>query len=213
MSDRTIRQLPLGPRQANAYLVWREGRGDCFVIDPGDDLDALEQAIAISGRRLTDILLTHGHFDHILAAAPLAQKHSARVHIHPYDSHMLLTSGASLYNPAWCKLPFTPVAADSPYPTGDGDWALEVCGVSLTGFRTPGHTPGSVCLLDGEHDAVFTGDTLFAFSYGRTDFPGGSDDEMRASLDRLLGMDRRLTVYPGHGEADRMDAIARRWGR
>lgn len=213
MSDLTIRRMELGQLQANAYLVWREGRDDCFIIDPGDDLEAIEREIAVSGRRLTDILLTHGHFDHVLAAAPLAEKYSARIHVHPYDAHMLLVSGASLYNPVWCRLPFVSREADAPYPVTDGDWRMEVCGVNFTGFRTPGHTPGSICLLDEGHKALFTGDTLFAYSYGRTDFPGGSDGEMAASLNRLLGMDRSLTVYSGHGEPDTMDAIARRWRR
>ncbi len=211
MSDITIRQLELGPLQANAYLVYRGGRDDCFIIDPGDDLSAIERAISVSGRRLTDILLTHGHFDHMLAAAPLKEKYGARIHVHPYDSHMLKVSGASLYNEQWCNLPFVPAEADAPYPVTDENWELSVCGISLTGFRTPGHTPGCVCLLDEEHKIIFTGDTLFAQSYGRTDFPGGSADEMKASLTRLLHMDRSLTVYSGHGEADSMDAIARRW--
>lgn len=213
MNDLTIRQMELGPLQANAYLLWREGRDDCLIIDPGDDLDSIVRAVELSGKRLTDILLTHGHFDHILAAAPLKEKYGARIHVHPYDSHMLMVSGASLYNPAWCRLPFVSVSADEPYPSGDADWHLSVCGINFTGFRTPGHTPGSICLLDEEHSALFTGDTLFAYSYGRTDFPGGSDEEMNASLGRLLCMDAGLTVYSGHGEADTMDAIARRWRR
>lgn len=213
MSDLIIRQLPVGPLEANAYLVYREGRDDAFLIDPGDDPDALQQAIALSGRRLTDILLTHGHFDHVLGAAALKEAHQAKVHIHPYDAHMLLTAGASLYNPAWCRTAFTPVEADEPFPVEPGPWQTEVCGVSFEGFLTPGHTPGSICLVSREHDVIFTGDTLFAYSYGRTDFPGGSDEEMCASLNRLLGMDGNLTVYSGHGEADTMAAIARRWRR
>ena len=213
MSDLIIRQLAAGPLQANAYLLWLEGRDDCCMIDPGDDYAGLEAAISEAGKRLTDILLTHGHFDHILAAAPLAKAHSARIHIHPCDAHMLKVQGASLYNPSWCQLPFEPVEADEPYPAGNADWTLSVCGIDFTGFNTPGHTPGSVCLLNEANKVLFTGDTLFAFSYGRTDFPGGSDEEMAASLTRLLGMDRSLTVYSGHGEADSMDAIARRWRR
>lgn len=212
MSDLIIRQLPVGPLEANAYLIFRESREDCFVIDPGDDLEALRREIEHCDRGLTDILLTHGHFDHILSAAPLAKEYSARVHIHERDAQMLKNSGDSLYNPAWCRLPFVPCEADAVYP-GDEEWTMEVCGVQLSGFRTPGHTKGSVCLLNEENSALFTGDTLFAFSYGRTDFPGGSDAEMAQSLDRLLGMERGLTVYSGHGEADTMDAIARRWRR
>ena len=213
MNDLIIRQLPVGPLEANAYLVWREGRDDAFIIDPGDDFEALQQAIALSGKQLTDILLTHGHFDHVLSAAALAKAHSAKIHIHPYDAHMLLTAGASLYNPSWCRMEFTPVQADAPFPVEPGPWEIEICGVCFEGFMTPGHTPGSICLLDKEHDALFTGDTIFAYSYGRTDFPGGSDEEMCASLNRLLAMDGKLTVWSGHGEADTMAAIARRWRR
>lgn len=213
MEDMVIRRVETGALQANAYLLYRSSRDDCLLIDPGDDLDGLEAAIGYSQRRLTDILLTHGHFDHILAAAELSKRHSARIHAHPYDAHMLLEASASLYNPAWCRLPFTPVDVDEPYPAGDGEWSVEACGLRFVGFRTPGHTPGSVCLLHRESRSLFTGDTLFACGYGRTDFPGGSDDEMAASLNRLLGMQGDLTAYPGHGEADRLGDIARRQRR
>ncbi len=213
MGDLTVRQLVVGPLEENTYLVWREGREDAFVVDPGDDLAIIERAVKLSGKKLTDILLTHGHFDHILSAAPLAKAHGARIHIHPKDAHMLTDAGASLYQAMWCNMPFMPVEPDAPYPDGDEDWTLDMCGVSFVGFRTAGHTKGSVCLLDAEHGVMFTGDTLFAYGCGRTDFPGGSEAEMVASLARLLGMDGALTVYSGHGQADGMAAIARRWRR
>ena len=158
MSDIVIRQLELGPLQANAYLVYRVDRDDCFIVDPGDDLASAERAIKQSGRRLTDILLTHGHFDHILGAAALKKAYHARVHIHPYDAHMLQVSGASLYNPSWCRLPFVPAEADSPYPVGDDDWTISVCGITLIGFRTPGHTPGSAVVYVPERSLLLTGD-------------------------------------------------------
>ena len=213
MSDLNIRQLVVGPLEENTYLVWREGREDAFLVDAGDDLAIIERAVKLSGKKLTDILLTHGHFDHILSAASLAKAHGARIHIHPQDAHMLKDASASLYQAMWCNLPFTPIEADALYPDGDEAWTLDVCGVSFTGLRTAGHTKGSVCLLDAEHKVLFTGDTLFAYGCGRTDFPGGSDAEMGASLARLLKMDGALTVYSGHGQADGMSAIARRWRR
>ena len=211
MSRLNIRQLELGPLQANAYILWLEGREDCLVIDPGDDIEGLEAALREIGVRPTDVLLTHGHFDHILGVAHLKEAYSARVHIHPNDAHMLVHPGKALYISAWCNLPFTPVEADALLPEGDEDWRIELCGIPFTGFRTPGHTPGCVCLLNEENKVLFTGDTLFAQSYGRTDFPGGSDADMRQSLMRLLRMDRSLTVYSGHGEADTLENIACRW--
>ena len=213
MGDLTVRQLVTGQLETNTYLVWREGREDAFVVDPGDDLNVVERALKLSGKKLTDILLTHGHFDHILSAAPLAKAHGARIHIHPQDAHMLKNAGASLYQAMWCDMPFVSVEADALYPDGDEDWTLDVCGVSFAGFRTAGHTKGSVCLMDAEHKVLFTGDTLFAYGCGRTDFPGGSEAEMGASLSRLLRMDGALTVYSGHGQVDGMAAIARRWRR
>lgn len=212
MGNIVIKQLELGQLKANAYLIWREGRTDCMVIDPGDDIGPIEAELAASGRTLTDILLTHGHFDHILGVAPLVQKYGAHVHIHPGDALKLRSPGKALYASMWCDLPFVPVEADMPFPDGDEDWTIEVCGVLFTGFRTPGHTPGSVCLLNEESKSLFTGDTLFAYSYGRTDFYDGSAKDMNESLLRLMKMDRSLTVYSGHGEADVMDSIARRWG-
>lgn len=211
MNDLFIQKIPLGIYQANAYLVGLFGRDDAFVVDPGDDYDALLRALEGSHRRLTDILITHGHFDHILSAAPLARRFGAHVHIHPMDMHMLLSPSAALYSDPWCRLPFEPMTADAPYPQGTS-FQLDACSIALTGFLTPGHTPGSVCLLDQSHKILFTGDTLFADGWGRTDFAGGSEEDMRASLRFLFGMDRALTVYPGHGEVDTLGAIIRRFG-
>ena len=211
MSDPVIRALPLGSHQANAYLLWREDRPDALLIDPGDDLRALQEEIRLSGKKLTHIFLTHGHFDHILAAAPLKRETGAALYIHPLDAHMLSSPSASLYNPAWCRLPFEATRPDEAFPADGG--RVEACGFSFELMHTPGHTPGSVCLKDEKDGLLFTGDTLFAHGYGRTDFPGGSDGDMAASLDHLLGLEGTLTVLSGHGEADSLRAIARRWGR
>ena len=90
-----IQTVTCGAYEENAYLVYDDARRDMLMIDPGDDLNALEAAIAATGKTLTDILLTHGHFDHILAAAPLKKTFGARVHVHPLDAPMLLTAEAA----------------------------------------------------------------------------------------------------------------------
>ncbi|MBQ8952950.1 MAG: MBL fold metallo-hydrolase [Clostridia bacterium] len=205
-----IQTLVCGAYEENAYLVYDEARRDLLVIDPGDDLPALEKAIAMTGRRLTDILLTHGHFDHILAVHPLKEKHGARVHIHPLDTHMLLSPSAAVMNESVCRLPFKPVAADAPFPMAP-EFELTVCGMAFQGLHTPGHTPGGVCLVLPEAQAAFTGDTIFAHGYGRYDFPGGDLHQLMKSLRTVLSLPRSLTVYSGHGEADTMEAIAARW--
>ena len=205
-----IRPLVCGAYEENAYIVYDEARPDLMVIDPGDDLPALEKAIAQTGKKLTDILLTHGHFDHILAAAPLKEKYGARVHIHPLDTHMLLSASAAAMNESVCRLPFRPVVADAPFPMTPR-FTLTVCGVEFEGIHTPGHTPGGVCLIQQDAQAAFTGDTIFAHGYGRYDFPGGDLHQLMKSLRAVLSLPRSLTVYSGHGEADTMEAIAARW--
>ena len=205
-----IQPLVCGAYEENAYLVYEEARPDCLVIDPGDDLPVLEKAIGQTGKKLTDILLTHGHFDHTLAAAPLKEAHGARVHIHPLDTHMLFSPDAAVMNAAMCRLPFTPVSADEPFPM-EPTFELTACGLDFEGLHTPGHTPGSVCLKLPAAQAVFTGDTIFANGYGRYDFPGGDLHQLMKSLRAVLSLPRSLTVYAGHGEADTMAAIAARW--
>ena len=204
----TVHSLVCGEYKNNAYLIWREDRGDLAVIDPGDDLPALEQAVLDSGRRLTDILLTHGHFDHLLAAAPLREKFGARIHIHPLDAAMLKDAGAAMYDAKVCRLPFTPADSDAPYPLGD-EFDLTAAGIDFHGLHTPGHTPGGVTLTAG--DSIFTGDTLFARGYGRYDFPGGDLHALMHSLRRVLRQPGELTARPGHGEADNLGEIAARW--
>lgn len=210
MKDLNIRAIPVGSLEANCYLLWRDGRSDALVIDPGDDLAMIEMLIEAVGRKLTDIVLTHGHFDHILSAAPLAKKYGARIHIHPRDAHMLVDKKASLYSWMTCDMEFMPVEADAMFPDAD-EWEEEICGIRFKGMRTPGHTKGSVCLIDEEHGVMFTGDTIFAYGCGRTDFPGGSDAEMFKSIMRLKEMDEKLMVYSGHGMKDSMKNIAARW--
>lgn len=210
MSDLIITPVVCGAYQANAYLVYRSERPDALLIDPGDDYPALLRAIEVSGKRLTDILLTHGHFDHFLCAARLRSELGARLHIHESDAYLLSSPADSAWSAQVCTEQFTPVAPDERYPE-NGE--LSVCGVRFKALHTPGHTLGGVCLVDEKDGVMFSGDTIFAQGYGRYDLAGGSLHQLLGSLRMILSMDRSLTVYPGHGESATLAQIARYFGK
>lgn len=182
-----ISVLPLGALQTNCYVVADEQAGSCAVIDPGDSGSQVAQALENLGLTLRYILLTHGHFDHVGGVRALHEAAGAPVYLHKND----LTLPASITA--------GPLTYTDTYAEGD---VLAMDAVTFRVLETPGHTPGSVCLLasqDGAEPALFTGDTLFQASCGRTDFPGGSMEDMAMSLHRLSALDGDFRVYPGHG--------------
>ena len=188
-----IHSVSCGAIGENAWIVGLEGRDDCAVIDPGDEYPKLRRALG--GRRVAAILLTHGHFDHIMAAGEMAREYGAPVYVGREDQTMLndpFTNGrAGLMGIAHMD---GPAIAAQPF-----DDALSVAGLTFDVLPTPGHSRGSVCLYLPAEDALFSGDTLFNAGFGRMDLHGGSPRQMRDSLMRLFKLPPQTRVYPGHG--------------
>ena len=177
-----ITTIPLGLYQTNCYILAQGDR--CLVIDPGDEPQKVLTFLEKQGLTLEAILLTHGHFDHVGAVKTLAAETDCRVYLCQEE---LALPGAMTAGPLF----YTDF-----YKEGD---RLTLAGLSFEVLHTPGHTPGSVCLRFDEH--LFSGDTLFAGSCGRTDFPGSSPRDMVCSLSRLAKLEDHLRVYPGHGSS------------
>jgi len=163
-----VYSLPLGDYQTNCYIIHNEASKDCCVIDPGYQCTDILDFCDDKGLSVEAIALTHGHFDHVGAVKELAAETGCKVWLHAADLTMppMMTAG---------KLYYTDT-----YAEGD---VLNLAGLTITVLHTPGHTPGSVCLMAENH--LFSGDTLFAMSCGRTDLPGGSWKTIQDSLHRL----------------------------
>ena len=179
-----IKTLALGAYQTNTYLVWEENSPTCVVIDPGYEPDTILDEAKKLGKEITAVLLTHGHFDHVGGVRELAAETGCPVYLHEAELSMppQMTAGPLFYTNTY----------------GEGDF-VEAAGLSFKVLHTPGHTPGSICLLC--ENAMFSGDTLFWGSCGRTDLPGGSWATIRKSLLRLADLSGDYDVYPGHGDA------------
>ena len=188
-----ILRLEVGPIQANCYIIGCEATRQAVVIDPGDDADMILMTLAEHKFTVKAILNTHGHFDHVGANRKLKEVSGAPLMIHEADSPMLehLSTMASSFGMRTENSP----PADKFLNEGDeiefGEYTLKV-------LHTPGHSLGGVSFLgDG---VVFVGDTLFAGSIGRTDFPGGSYQQLIASVrEKIFTLPEETVVYPGHG--------------
>jgi hydroxyacylglutathione hydrolase len=188
-----IERLVTGPVSVNTYVLWTREGGDCIVIDPGGYTPALAAFLKQHRLRPAYILLTHGHFDHIGGVYRLKELYGATVMIHADDAVMLTSAKENLSVLAGVSIVMPP--ADEMLTDGA---VIEADGVRLTVMHTPGHSPGGVCLV-GE-GVVFSGDTLFWESVGRTDFPSSRPEALAKSLqDRVMALPDDTVVYPGHG--------------
>lgn len=173
----------VGSYHTNCYMVY-EDTARCVLIDPGFQPEELLELVQAKGKTVEAILLTHGHFDHVGGVKKIAEQTGCRVYICQEDILLnpMLTAG--------------PLHYTHTYKEGD---VLTLAGMTFTVMQTPGHTPGCVCLLCG--DTIFSGDTLFAGTCGRTDLPGSSHVEMMHSLARLAKLEKDYQVLPGHGNS------------
>ena len=179
-----IHTLPLGSYQTNCYIIHEASCTSCCVIDPGYTPEIVLQKVSQLGLTVEAILLTHCHFDHVGGVKEIAADTGCKVYLCAEDLSMppMFTGGRLYYTHT--------------YAEGD---TLTLAGLTIRVLHTPGHTPGSVCLQ--VEDTLFSGDTLFAGSCGRTDLPGGSFPAIRASLSRLASLETNYWVRPGHGES------------
>ena len=183
-----IHTMPLGLYQTNTYIVSKEGSKNCIIIDPGYEASTILGRVALLGLEVEAILLTHGHFDHVGAVRAIAADTDCRVFVSEKELSLppTMTDGPIYYTDL--------------YPA---EGTLSIAGLDIKIIPTPGHTPGSVCLLMA--DAMFSGDTLFAGSMGRCDFPGSSIFDMRKSLKKLYNLAGDYRVFPGHAGATTLE--------
>ncbi|MCX5794323.1 MAG: MBL fold metallo-hydrolase [Elusimicrobia bacterium] len=172
-----VRQVPVGPMQNFAYLAGGGAGPDCAVIDPGWDARSLLEAARQDGRAIRAVVLTHGHFDHAGGVKDLLEQAPVPVFAHQGDAAALRAAFPGLR------------------ALEDGD-TVDAGGLELRCLHTPGHTPGSQCLLAAGQ--LFTGDTLFIDCCGRTDLPGSDPEAMHRSLRRLAVLPAATVVWPGH---------------
>jgi glyoxylase-like metal-dependent hydrolase (beta-lactamase superfamily II) len=190
-----LETLVVGPLAVNCYILGDDVSHEGIVIDPGDDADKIISAIKSQQLHIVAIVNTHAHFDHVGALTRVREFTRAPFMLHAAEAPLL--AGAKMSAAMFGLNVDTPSPAERLLREGD---KVSAGSITLKVLHTPGHTPGGICLLEGTH--VFTGDTLFQNSIGRTDFPGGDYAALMASIrDKLLPLPDTTIVHAGHGDA------------
>ena len=186
-----IKCLPVGHLMTNCYIVGDEDSRLCAVIDPGDESNTILDYLEENHLKCEAILLTHGHYDHVGAVDTLHEETGALVYMHEGDIGLVVGAGNYVYEPP-----------EGSIMLHEGS-LIQVGPLHFDVLETPGHTPGGVTFRC--ENALFTGDTLFQGSCGRTDFPGGSMEQELRSLARLASLEGDYEVYPGHMDFTTLD--------
>ncbi len=191
-----IETIHVGEMGTNCYLAWDEITNRGFLVDPGEQAEKIIRVCSRYQVKSEAVLLTHGHFDHIMAAKKIRQQYEIPVYAGIHEEELLADSQMNLSG-MWA-VPYT-MKADK--LVNDNE-VLTIAGMEITVLETPGHTSGGVCYYSKKENVLFAGDTLFCESYGRTDFPGGSMFALLRSLrGKLFVLPEETDVYPGHGQA------------
>ncbi|MFW5779977.1 MAG: MBL fold metallo-hydrolase [Bacillota bacterium] len=191
-----VQKLQVGYLQTNCYIVTCEEQREAAVIDPGGNYETIKAYLDQNNKVAAAVLLTHGHFDHIMAAKKL-QDTGAKVYINVLDGDMLQNSG---YTTRDLGIKIPPFYADKLFVDND---IIKVGKLEFKALHTPGHTKGSSCFVI--EDTIFSGDTMFYQNYGRTDFRGGSQEAIERSLKKLMSLEGDYKVLPGHMEITTLD--------
>lgn len=193
-----LEKLAAGIYGVNCYILADDSTGKAAIIDPGGDADKVLSVLEDNELQLEYILLTHGHGDHIGGVKELMDRTNAPLYIHREDLYILQDKDKNYSS----RMGDNPVELDTNNFLADGD-ILSLGQLKIRIIHTPGHTPGGVCIL--VNNLLFSGDTLFANSIGRSDLDGGNHDQLIQSIkDKLMDLDEEITVLPGHGPASRI---------
>lgn len=188
-----IERLVVGNMDANSYIVAAEDTNEALVIDPGGSVEKILNLLKEHDLNVKYIVNTHGHIDHIAANEKLLAETNAQLLIHEADANFLEEPELNLSAFMGAENVISPTA-DRLLKSGE---KINCGEINLEVLHTPGHTKGSICLLGEE--VLLSGDTLFARGVGRTDFPTGSRQELNESLSKIMELDLKLRIYPGHG--------------
>ena len=188
-----INQLVVGVCQTNCYIIYNKDTNEAMIVDPGDQAEDISMRCRMLGVVPKAILLTHGHFDHMMAAGKLKEEFHIPIYAAEKEVPLLADARANL-SAMWAR----PVCIKPDCLVKEGD-ELDICGFSITVIETPGHTIGGVCFYIPEEEVLLSGDTLFCGSFGRTDFPTGSMSVLARSIrEKLFQLPDVTQVYPGH---------------